>query len=227
MTGRCMNPRFRLRMADDPPVSPAVPDPLPDEPAAPPPPPVAVAEPAGAAEEPWLPAPEEVDVPAKFEEHARALASHGTLVRGCLAGAVAALLCAGIFGGFACVAGCHFKFLCVGSGLIVGMAVRWFGRGSGLSFGVAGAIAALVGGIGACVVAGAAQLASRADVPLLDYVQQSAQWGWILRKAIGPAEVFWLLAAAVLGFYVARKPKAVLTPVTTTDNPFATDAPAA
>ena len=71
--------------------------------------------------------------------------TNGNLALGILAGAGAALVGALIWMGITVITGLHVGYVALGVGALVGLAIRWAGKGSTPVFGAAGAILTLLG----------------------------------------------------------------------------------
>jgi len=70
------------------------------------------------------------------------------LFLGILAGSVAAVLGALIWMGITVATGLHVGYVALGVGALVGLAVRYAGNGTGMIFGITGAVLTLVGCLG-------------------------------------------------------------------------------
>jgi hypothetical protein len=73
------------------------------------------------------------------------MVENGNLPLGILAGVVAAIVGALIWMGVTVATGMHIGYVALGIGALVGVAVRWAGKGSTPVFGVVGAVMTLVG----------------------------------------------------------------------------------
>ncbi len=84
------------------------------------------------------------------------------LISGTVAGIFAALVGAGLWMGVAVVSGMHIGYVALAVGAIVGLTVRQVGNGTGMIFGIIGAVLTLGGCLGGEILS-VAQLASSAQ----------------------------------------------------------------
>ena len=75
------------------------------------------------------------------------------LFLGILAGAVAAIIGALVWMGITIATGLHVGYVALGVGALVGMAVRYGGNGTGIIFGIVGAVLTLIGCLGGEILA--------------------------------------------------------------------------
>jgi hypothetical protein len=93
---------------------------------------------------------------------------HQNLGLGIIGGAIAAVLAAIIWAAISVFTGYQIGWMAIGVGLLVGAAVRVFGRGIDRPFGIAGAILSLAGCLIGNFLSGAYFFAQAADLPLPD-----------------------------------------------------------
>jgi hypothetical protein len=86
----------------------------------------------------------EID-PAMIEVAFQKFEAEQSMVGGLLAGAVAALVGAGVWALVTVLTGYQIGFMAIGVGFLVGLAVQFFGKGINKIFGVMGAALALIG----------------------------------------------------------------------------------
>jgi len=83
--------------------------------------------------------------PAMIEVAFQKFEAEQSMVGGFLAGAVAALVGAGVWALVTILTGYQIGFMAIGVGFLVGLAVQFFGKGISKTFGVMGAALALIG----------------------------------------------------------------------------------
>jgi len=83
--------------------------------------------------------------PAMIEVAFQKFEAEQSMVGGFLAGAVAALVGAGVWALVTILTGYQIGFMAIGVGFLVGLAVQFFGKGISKIFGVMGAALALIG----------------------------------------------------------------------------------
>ena len=83
--------------------------------------------------------------PAMIEVAFQKFEAEQSMVGGFLAGAVAALVGAGVWALVTVLTGYQIGFMAIGVGFLVGLAVQFFGKGINKIFGVMGAALALIG----------------------------------------------------------------------------------
>src|ERR1051326_4240777 len=117
------------------------------------------------------PPPVEAD-PAEIEQMLETLQSRESLVRGIAGGFLSALIGAGVWAVFTVVTGQQHEAMSLGIGLLVGLAVRKYGRGISPQFGVAGAILAFFGSLLGNVFSAGAVVAQILGQPLIQFEMQ-------------------------------------------------------
>ncbi|MBN4076405.1 hypothetical protein JYT16_01670 [Gemmatimonas aurantiaca] len=83
--------------------------------------------------------------PRKYEMYLQKIREEQNLVNGIMGGAIAALVGGGVWAGVTVLSGWQIGWMAIGIGFIVGYAIRTFGKGMDMSFGVSGAALSLVG----------------------------------------------------------------------------------
>lgn len=112
-------------------------------------------------------APEPAIDPRQMERLLEEARSHQNLASGALAGAVVALVCAFIWAGITLVTKYQLGLMAIALGIAVGFAVRKFGRGVDISFGVTGAVEALLGCLLGNLLIVCLVIANQTDVPFM------------------------------------------------------------
>ena len=100
------------------------------------------------------------------------LRSEQNLSMGIVAGGIAAAVGAGLWAAITAVTGFQIGWMAVGVGFLVGLAVRHFGKGIDKTFGIAGAVLALVGCLAGNLFAICAVIASQEEMAFLEVVSQ-------------------------------------------------------
>ena len=185
----------KLRMQGDLPYNPAVPDPLPDAPPAPP----ATAY-AAAVQPAEIRSEGESDIAASLDAQQREDAREESIAQAVLGGLAAAALCIVIAGGFAAITHYWHKAMSVGIGFAVAWVVKRFGRGNDMRFGLIGAFCALVACVGAYHLAWAFVLAASEDLSILDYLSSVGDWGEWMTDILGPYDLFFYAVATYCGY---------------------------
>lgn len=108
----------------------------------------------------------------KLEMKMRELRDNQNLQIGILGGFVAALLGAAIWAVVTVLTGYQIGWMAVGVGLLVGFAVRLFGKGIDTSFGIAGAALSLVGCLLGNLLTVCVVLSRQESIPLLDVISR-------------------------------------------------------
>ena len=190
-----MSFQHKLRMQGDlHSYNPAVPDPLPDEPPAPP------HAAYGTLPEDKILSEGESDISASLEEQEREDAREESIPHAVLGGLAAAALCIVVAGGFAAITHFWHKALSVGIGFAVARVVKRFGRGNDVRFGLIGAFCALVACVGAYHLAWAFVLASAEEMSILDYLSSVDDWGAWMTEILGPYDLFFYGVATYCGY---------------------------
>ena len=188
----------KLRMQGDLPYNPAVPDPLPDAPPAPPPPPAyAYAAPVQHAQ---ILSEGESDIVDQIEAQNREDAREESIPHALLGGFGAAVLCILVAGGIAGLAHFWHKAFSVAIGFAVACAVKRFGRGNDIRFGLIGAFCALFACAGAYHLAWLLVLSWQADMSILDYIRSIDSWGAWMMDIFGPLDWFFYAVATYCGY---------------------------
>ncbi|HEU0010842.1 MAG TPA: hypothetical protein VFT34_13575 [Verrucomicrobiae bacterium] len=185
----------KLRMQGDLPYNPAVPDPLPDAPPAPPT--AAYAAPVQSTE---ILSESESDIAASLDAQQREDAREESIPQAVLGGLAAAALCIVLAGGFAALTHFWHKAMSVGIGFAVAWVVKRFGRGNDIRFGLIGAFCALVACVGAYHLAWAFVLAASVDMSILDYISSIDDWGEWMTEILGPYDLFFYAVATYCGY---------------------------
>lgn len=188
-----MNSPYKLRLQDEPPYSPVVPEELPAAP--PPPPPDAVRKP-----EPKYVSAEEMDIVAEIEAQERVDAAHESMTGAILGGLGAAVLCVVIAGGFAALTHFWHPVFALGIAYFVARAVRRFGRGNDARFGFLGAFWALAGCLGSYAFAWTFVLAEQYGVSVLTLIREVDDWHKWSAGIRGWGSLFCYALAAVCGY---------------------------
>lgn len=128
-------------------------------------------------------APEQPD-PLRIELARQRLASEQKLGAGIAAGAGAALLGAALWAAITVATGYQIGFMAIGIGFLVGWAVRAAGKGVDKTFGIAGAVLALLGCVAGNLLAAVGLVAKQEGIPFFD-----------LLSSIDPAVAFELMKA--------------------------------
>ena len=192
-----MSSPFKLRLADEPPYSPAVPEPLdPAVPPPPPPPPLQVL----AAPEPQYRDAQEFDVAEAVEVQRRADAADESIVGALVYGLGAAILCILVAGGFAALAHYWHCSFSIAIAFVVARAVKRFGRGNDARFGFIGSGCAMLACVGAYHLAWAFVLAAQARLSLLEYVASVEDWSAWAGHILGWWDLLCYATAAVCGY---------------------------
>lgn len=90
------------------------------------------------------------------------------LILGAVGGTIAAIIGAAVWAGVTIATGWQIGFMAVGVGILVGFAVRFFGKGETQAFGIVGAVLALVGCVLGNLFTGIAMVAKENDLAFLD-----------------------------------------------------------
>jgi len=194
-----MSSPYKLRLAEDPPYSPAVPEELVEAPPPPPPPPPSPIQVLPAAKPEFREA-EEFDIADAIEEQQRADSADEHIGGAILAGLVAAVLCIIVAGGFAALAHYWHCSFSVGIAFVVACAVKRFGRGNDARFGFIGSGCAMVACVGAYHLAWAFVLASHEGLSLLEYVASVEDWSAWASRILGWFDLLCYATAAVCGY---------------------------
>jgi hypothetical protein len=112
-------------------------------------------------------APEQPD-PLRLELARQRLASEQKLGAGIAAGAGAALLGAALWAAITVASGYQIGFMAIGIGFLVGWAVRSVGKGVDKTFGLAGAVLALLGCAIGNLLAAVGLVAKQEGIPFFD-----------------------------------------------------------
>jgi len=112
-------------------------------------------------------APEQPD-PLRLELARQRLASEQKLGAGIAAGAAAALLGAAAWAAITVATGYQIGFMAIGIGFLVGWAVRSAGKGVAKTFGIAGAVLALLGCAVGNLLAAVGLVAKQEGIPFFD-----------------------------------------------------------
>ncbi len=97
---------------------------------------------------------------------------HENLPLGALAGVLAAMVAAALWGGLAALTHYKIGFAAVGVGYLVGLAVRKAGNGHSAKFGYVGAVLALVGCVAGDVFSDVAMVVRETSLPVGNVVGQ-------------------------------------------------------
>jgi hypothetical protein len=104
------------------------------------------------------------------------------LLLGAIGGLAAAAVGAGVWAAITVATEYQIGYMAVGVGFIVGLAVRFLGRGSTLAFGVVGAALSLLGCVAGNLLSGVGFIAASQDVPFAEVL-----------RTVGPDEAFKIL----------------------------------
>lgn len=148
----------------------------------------------------------EID-PVRLEMLMEELRREQSLAGALLAGLVGAAVAAALWGALTYWTGYQIGFAAIGVGLLVGLAVRWAGKGLGATFGLVGAFFSLLGCIAGNVLAGAAYLAREQGYELLEVlsgltVDLVVQ---ISRAMFSPMDLLFYALALWTGYETARR----------------------
>lgn len=108
--------------------------------------------------------------PEQIERALQDLRSEQSLVGGALAGLVSSLIGAAVWAGVTVLTNYHIGWIAVGVGALVGFAVRLGGKGIDNTFGVIGAIFAMLGCALGNLLAICGILAKQEEVPFMEVV---------------------------------------------------------
>ena len=90
------------------------------------------------------------------------------LLMGLIAGAIAMLVAAIVWGAITYFADFQIGWMSIGVGFLVGLAIRFFGKGKTITFGIFGAILALIGCVLGNLIFYAGVIAQQEGAPFLD-----------------------------------------------------------
>jgi hypothetical protein len=192
-----MSSPYKLRLAEEPPYSPAVPEPLAEAPPPPPPPPDIQVLPTA---QPEFREAEEFDIAEAINEQQRADSADESVLGAIGAGLVAAIVCIIVAGGFAALSHYWHCSFSVGIAFVVACAVKHFGRGNDARFGFIGSGCAMVACVGAYHLAWAFVLASHEQMSLLEYVASVENWSQWASHILGWFDLLCYAIAAVCGY---------------------------
>jgi hypothetical protein len=144
--------------------------------------------------------PEEVDVVAGFKEQEALEAATESHWKGFAGGALAALVCTLVAGGFSALSGRWYGFLSMGIGFAVAYAVRKLGKGNSPQFGLIGATWSLLGCLGAYHLASAIVMARADGVSLFEFISGIQSWGGFMQDVLGPKDFVFYAIAAYFGY---------------------------
>ena len=188
-----MDSPLKLRKPGEMPYSPAVPDPLPEDPRS--------------APKPWALSPEceflvteQVDIVATLEAQKHGDDARESIGAAHLAGCGVAVLCIALAGGVAALTGWSGRSFALGIGLCVGLAVQRFGGGKDRRFGCVGAFWALAGCFGGFQLAMAFVLVRQGGMPFLQYLHSVPDWGWWVNEHARWSDLFFYGVAACCSY---------------------------
>ena len=140
--------------------------------------------------------------PLRLELARQRLASEQKLGAGIAAGAAAALAGAALWAAITVAAGYQIGFMAVGIGFLVGWAVRAAGKGVDKSFGIAGAVLALLGCLIGNLVAVVGLVAKQEGIPFFDLLSRlDAELAIELMKAsFSPIDLLFYAIAVYEGY---------------------------
>lgn len=130
------------------------------------------------------------------------------LLKGALAGLVAAALCAGAWAGIALVTDRQFGIVAIGLAVVIGLAVRWGGRGRSMQAGIVGALCAALTIAAGNLLAVAVLVSRDVGVPILEILAAldfDIIWE-VLTADFGAADALFYAFALYEGFRFAIVP---------------------
>lgn len=144
--------------------------------------------------------PEEIDIEAGFQQQESLDAAVESPWKGCVGGALAALVCTLAAGGTAALTGYWYGFFSIGIGFVVAFGVRKLGCGNNVQFGIIGATWSLLGCLGAYHLASAIVMARMEDMSLLEFIQSIESWSGFMEQVLGPKDLVFYALAAFFGY---------------------------
>ena len=154
------------------------------------------------------PPPAEVD-PAEIEQMREILQSRQSLGRAIAGGFLSALIGAGAWAVITVVTGHQHEAMSLGIGLLVGLAVRKYGRGISPQFGVAGASLAFFGSLLGNVFSAGAVMAQALGQPLIQFEMQLITNPAFFGRLVLPFFSLWnpmfYVFAAIAGYYLSYR----------------------
>ena len=124
------------------------------------------------------------------------------LALGSIAAAVAALVGAALWAGITLGTGYRIGFMAIGIGLLVGFAVRVFGKGIDRAFGIVGAVFSLLGCAAGNLLAICGLLAAQQNLPLQDVLGHldAELTGQLMWAAFSPMDLIFYGIAVSEGY---------------------------
>lgn len=142
--------------------------------------------------------------PAKARQVYEDLVSRQNLMLGIVGGFVMAIAGALIWAIVTVASGFQIGWMAIGVGFLVGMGVRYLGRGLTKSFGIAGAIFSLLGCLLGNILAVSAMTAQQFDEPMVEIVlsilSQPAIVGELLVATFSPMDLLFYGIAVMQGY---------------------------
>jgi hypothetical protein len=145
--------------------------------------------------------------PAMFQRVTEHFRTEQNLVGGLVAGLGAALIGAGLWMAVTVTTGYQIGWMAVGIGVLVGLAVRYGGKGIDSSFGVVGAVLALFGCLLGNLLAMCQLIANFHEVPLMEVLGQLTPQGavTILVETFTPIDLLFYGIAVYEGFKLSKR----------------------
>lgn len=139
------------------------------------------------------------------------LDDESNLVMGLVGGVVAMLIGAVLWGAITYFTEYQIGWMAVGVGFLVGVAIRFFGKGKSLVFGISGAVLALIGCLLGNLLVYTGILAREEGAPFLDvflfFVTTPSALLEIFKIAFDPMDLLFYALAAYVGFSAAMDVK--------------------
>jgi hypothetical protein len=133
------------------------------------------------------------------------------LLMGLIAGVIAMLIGAIVWGAITYFTGYQIGWIAIGIGFLVGVAIRFFGKGKSLTFGISGAVLSLIGCLLGNLLVYSGFLAREEGVPFLDvfffFLSTPAAIVEVFTVAFDPMDLLFYALAAYVGFNAATDAK--------------------